>query len=94
MKLILGIMTFGEQIFGADAKVMIETFLDRGYREIDTAYVYNEGECEKILGNSIDEYMYKKIKLVKNKNKVIKMSKRKKKNKVKKIAKSATDEFR
>ncbi len=63
MKLILGTMTFGEQIFGADAKVMIETFLDRGYREIDTAYVYNEGECEKILGNSIDEYMYKKIKL-------------------------------
>lgn len=48
--LILGTITFGQQTFYDEAKEMVETFLDKGYHEIDTAYVYNEGECERILG--------------------------------------------
>lgn len=47
---VLGTMTFGEQIFGKDVEDMVDCFLSRGFRELDTAYVYNGGECEKLLG--------------------------------------------
>ena len=30
---------------------MVDTFLNSGYKELDTAYVYNEGETERILGD-------------------------------------------
>ncbi|MBR2760489.1 MAG: aldo/keto reductase [Solobacterium sp.] len=50
MKLILGTMTFGESVFRPDVDVFINTFLDYGYDELDTAYVYNEGNCERFLG--------------------------------------------
>ena len=53
IKLILGTMTFGEQIFGNDVKDMITCFLKQGYKELDTAYVYNNGECERLLGNAL-----------------------------------------
>lgn len=51
MKLILGTMTFGERIFEADARKVLSAFLGMGYNEIDTAYVYNNGSCENMLGN-------------------------------------------
>lgn len=54
IKLILGTMTFGEQIFGEDVKCMIQSFLNRGYTELDTAYVYNGGECERLLGMALE----------------------------------------
>ena len=50
MKLILGTMTFGESVFRPDVDAFINTFFDAGYDELDTAYVYNEGSCEKFLG--------------------------------------------
>lgn len=50
MKLILGTMTFGESVFRPDVDDFINTFLDAGYDELDTAYVYNEGNCERFLG--------------------------------------------
>lgn len=50
MKLILGTMTFGPQVDIQDSKSMVDMFLSSGYEELDTAYVYNEGETEKILG--------------------------------------------
>ncbi|WP_373261714.1 aldo/keto reductase family protein [Hungatella hathewayi] len=50
MKLVLGTMTFGESVFAPEVGRFIETFLNEGYEEIDTAYVYNEGSCEKLLG--------------------------------------------
>ena len=50
MKLILGTMTFGESVFMPDVGKFINAFLDAGYDELDTAYVYNEGNCEKFLG--------------------------------------------
>ena len=50
VKLVLGTMTFGESVFSPDVEQFINTFLDAGYEELDTAYVYNEGQCEKLLG--------------------------------------------
>ena len=50
VKLVLGTMTFGESVFLADVGTFINEFLDAGYDELDTAYVYNEGNCERMLG--------------------------------------------
>ncbi len=50
VSLILGTMTFGESVFSPDVGVFVNTFLDAGYEELDTAYVYNEGNCERLLG--------------------------------------------
>lgn len=50
VKLILGTMTFGESVFSPDVANFINTFLDKGGEELDTAYVYNEGNCERLLG--------------------------------------------
>lgn len=44
-------MTFGPQVALKDSARMVDVFLNSGYNELDTAYVYNEGETEKILGN-------------------------------------------
>ncbi len=53
MKLILGTMTFGESVFAPDVEAFINTFLEAGYSELDTAYVYNEGQCERLLGDAL-----------------------------------------
>ncbi len=50
MKLILGTMTFGESVFSPDVGRFISVFLDNGGEELDTAYVYNDGNCERLLG--------------------------------------------
>lgn len=50
VKLVLGTMTFGESVFQPQAGEFVQTFLDAGHTEIDTAYVYNEGSCERMLG--------------------------------------------
>lgn len=55
MKAILGTMTFGEQVFGGDAAAMLSFFSREGGREVDTAYVYNEGTCERIIGEALKE---------------------------------------
>ena len=53
VKLVLGTMTFGESVFNPDVHSFIEYFLEAGFDELDTAYVYNEGLCEKILGDAL-----------------------------------------
>ncbi len=53
IKLILGTMTFGERIFGDDVGKIIDLFLQSGYRELDTAFVYNGGESERLLGQAL-----------------------------------------
>ena len=58
MKLILGTMTFGESVFRPEVDDFINTFLNAGYDELDTAYVYNEGSCEKILGEVLPTLSY------------------------------------
>lgn len=55
VNLILGTMTFGESVFRPDMDEFITTFLDAGYDELDTAYVYNEGNCERLLGEVLPE---------------------------------------
>ena len=55
INLILGAMQFGERLFGKDARDMIETFGEYGYSEIDTAYVYNEGESERLIGTALEK---------------------------------------
>lgn len=50
VKLILGTMTFGESVFNPQVGEFITAFFDAGYDELDTAYVYNEGVCERLLG--------------------------------------------
>jgi aflatoxin B1 aldehyde reductase len=49
-RIILGTMNFGVQVDERSAEQMLAMFLDRGYKEIDTAYRYNEGASEEILG--------------------------------------------
>ncbi|MDO5147047.1 MAG: aldo/keto reductase [Eubacteriales bacterium] len=53
MKFVLGTMTFGESVFSPDVEEFTRTFLDAGYKELDTAYVYNEGNCERLLGEAL-----------------------------------------
>ncbi len=50
IKFVLGTMTFGERLFGEDVRQIVDLFLQSGYRELDTAYVYNDGESERLLG--------------------------------------------
>jgi aflatoxin B1 aldehyde reductase len=50
VKAVLGAMTFGNQVDQTTADKMVRLFLDSGHTEIDTAYVYTNGESETILG--------------------------------------------
>lgn len=53
MKFVLGTMTFGESVFAPEPQKFIQTFLEAGYDELDTAYVYNEGQSEKLIGEAL-----------------------------------------
>ncbi|MBO4289163.1 MAG: aldo/keto reductase [Lachnospiraceae bacterium] len=61
VKLVLGTMTFGESVFDADALAMVRAYLEAGGDELDTAYVYNEGDCERILGRLLKEVGREKV---------------------------------
>ena len=50
VNLILGTMTFGESVFQPEVGEFVNAFLDAGYDELDTAYVYNDGNCERFIG--------------------------------------------
>lgn len=54
INLILGTMQFGERIFGKDVQDMMEAFSEQGFSELDTAYVYNEGESERLIGKALE----------------------------------------
>ena len=53
VQLVLGTMTFGESVFAPDVRAFIDAFLEAGWTELDTAYVYNDGVCEKLLGEAL-----------------------------------------
>lgn len=53
VKLVLGTMTFGESVFAPEVGAFVNAFLDAGFTELDTAYVYNGGVCEKLLGEAL-----------------------------------------
>ena len=55
VNVVLGTMTFGESVFAPNVSEFITTFLNMGYSDFDTAYVYNEGNCEKLLGDVLPE---------------------------------------
>ena len=46
INLVLGTMTFGEQLFENDVVDIVKFYLESGYDEIDTAYLYNNGKSE------------------------------------------------
>ncbi|MBX2835469.1 MAG: aldo/keto reductase [Gammaproteobacteria bacterium] len=50
MKIVLGSMTFGDQVDEQNAKEMIDKFSAHGFTELDTAYVYHNGKTELLLG--------------------------------------------
>lgn len=50
MKIILGTMTFSDQVEHVVATDMLVAFKNTGHNEVDTAFVYNKGETEKLLG--------------------------------------------
>jgi len=53
VKPILGTMNFGPQVGLEDSSKMVEIFLSQGLQEFDTAYVYNNGDSERFLGNAL-----------------------------------------
>ena len=53
VKPILGTMNFGPQVGLEDSSKMVDIFLSQGLQEFDTAYVYNNGDSEKFLGNAL-----------------------------------------
>ena len=50
MNIILGTMTFSDQVDRETATQMIGEYLAAGHRQLDTAYVYNKGKTETLLG--------------------------------------------
>lgn len=61
MKIVLGTMNFGPQLDLEESRAMVKEFLKTGNLELDTAYVYNNGTTERILGQilpQIDESSY------------------------------------
>ena len=55
MKIILGTMNFGPQLDLEGSRVMIQSFLKTGFNELDTAYVYNNGDTERYLGEVLPD---------------------------------------
>lgn len=51
MKVVLGTMNVGPQLDGPSTAEMLSEFASMGGVEVDTAYVYNNGDSERILGN-------------------------------------------
>lgn len=63
MNLVLGTMTFGESVYGEDVTKMIGSFIEAGYNELDTAYVYNNGQSEILIGKALTELKNNHIKV-------------------------------
>jgi len=55
MQIVLGTMTFGGQVDKTGSARLVERFRERGHRELDTAYMYNDGATETLLGELRDE---------------------------------------
>ena len=55
MKIVLGTMNFGPQLDLEASRIMVNSFLAAGGRELDTAYVYNDGTTENYLGEILSE---------------------------------------
>ncbi len=60
-RVILGTMTFGGQTSPEDAARMVGMFLDAGHSWIDTAYIYQNGRTEEILGSILGGGLREKV---------------------------------
>lgn len=47
---LLGTMAFGGRANAEQSLDMVKTFLDRGHRQVDTAFMYMDGKSETIIG--------------------------------------------
>lgn len=63
IKLVLGTMTFGSRIDLDSSRMLVEKFIDNGHNELDTAYSYNKGKTEEILGDILSEIKDNSIKI-------------------------------
>ncbi len=61
LKLILGTMTFSDQADSSASTAMIKQFISAGHTELDTAYVYNQGNTELLLGELINSGLRAKL---------------------------------
>lgn len=53
--IVLGTMNFGIQNTLSESMDIVTVFLERGYNQLDTAYVYNNGESERIVGEILSK---------------------------------------
>lgn len=60
-EVILGTVTFGSQVDEKTAERMVGLFLDRGHKELDTAYSYCDGLTEEILGRVLGQGRRSKV---------------------------------
>ena len=63
VKMVLGTMTFGESVFGSDVESIIRCYMEHGYNELDTAYVYNDGQCELLIGEALKKIGRDKVRI-------------------------------
>jgi aflatoxin B1 aldehyde reductase len=61
IKLIFGTMNFGPQVNEEDSLKMVKHFLTSGNNELDAAFVYNNGDTEKILGTVLKQLLSNNI---------------------------------
>lgn len=61
--LLLGTITFGQQTDLDQVRLMVDMALKGGISEIDSAYVYNEGKCELILGKVLADIPREKYRI-------------------------------
>jgi len=56
LRLILGTMTFGARADAPQVRAMLEAALRLGIKELDTAYVYQNGDSERVLGAALQAF--------------------------------------
>ena len=61
MNIILGTMTFGDQVDAGGVRAMIEEFQSNGFSELDTAHKYCEGKTEELLGEVLAPTLRKEV---------------------------------
>lgn len=53
VEIALGTMNFGAQLSKQDSEILVRSFLTAGYKHLDTAYVYNDGDTERIIAGAL-----------------------------------------
>lgn len=48
---VLGTMAFGGRADAEQSREMVKTFLGRGHKHLDTAFMYMDGKSEAIIGD-------------------------------------------